>query len=141
MAVEFLLRRSRFGRRVRALIDDDELLTLQGVDARRLKRLAFCLGSAVLAFPAALMMMSGAGVTPFMGIDAVLTGAMAVFLGGVGSLLGAALAGFLIGLVENLSTFVLPTEWQTAATYTLLLAFLVVRPTGILGRALRGTVH
>jgi branched-chain amino acid transport system permease protein len=39
-------------------------------------------------------------------------------------------------VVENLSVWVLPTEWQSAVTYALLLCFLLIRPTGLLGRAL-----
>jgi branched-chain amino acid transport system permease protein len=129
------------GRRLRALMGDDELLGLQGVDTTRLKRLAFAAGSALLALPAVLLLMSGAGVTPFVGIDAVLTGAMSVFVGGAGSLAGAAAGGFLIGLIENLAAFFVPTEWQVPVTYALLLAFLLLRPTGLLGRGLaRSTI-
>ncbi len=61
---------------------------------------------------------------------------MAMFLGGIGNYLGAALGGFVIGVVESLSVWLLPTEWQTAVTYALLLCFLLARPTGLLGRAL-----
>lgn len=136
-----LLTRTAPGRKLRALMGDAELLGLQGVDTVRLRRLAFAAGSALLAVPAVLLLMSGAGVTPFIGIDAVLTGAMAVFLGGAGSLAGAAAGGFLIGLIENLVAFLIPTEWQIPATYALLLAFLLLRPTGLLGRGLaRSTI-
>lgn len=128
--------RTSAGRRLRALVTNEELLTLNGVDTDRLKLIAFAVGSAVLAIPAALLMASGSGVSPYVGVAAVLTGAMAMFLGGIDSYLGAALGGFVIGVVESLSVWLLPTEWQTAVTYALLLCFLLMRPTGLLGRAL-----
>lgn len=135
-AFAVFLYRTEAGRRLRALVNDEELLTLNGVDPERLKLIAFAVGSGVLVLPAALLMASSSGVSPYVGVAAVLTGAMAMFLGGVDSYLGAALGGFAIGVVENLSVWLLPTEWQTAVTYALLLCFLLVRPTGLVGRAL-----
>ena len=41
------------------------------------------------------------------------------------------------GVVENVSVWLIPTEWQTAITYALLLLFLMLRPTGLMGRRLR----
>jgi branched-chain amino acid transport system permease protein len=131
------LSRTVLGQQFRALVVDEELLRLNGVETERLKLWAFAIGSAMLAVPAALLMASGAGVSPYIGIPAVLTGAMALFLGGVDSFAGAALGGLAIGVVENVSVWLIPTEWQTAITYALLLLFLMLRPTGLMGRRLR----
>lgn len=139
IAFLLFLTRTTTGLRFRALVVDEELLTLQGVETERLKLYAFGIGSAILAVPAALLMLSGAGVSPYIGIAAVLTGAMALFLGGMDSFAGAALGGFVIGVVENVSVWLIPTEWQTALTYALLLLFLLFRPTGLMGRRLRQT--
>lgn len=127
------------GQRMRALIDNEELLLLNGVDVAKLKMVAFAVGSALLPCAAALFIASGAGISPYIGIHAVLTGAMAMFFGGIDSIEGAAAAGFLLGLIESLAAFVLPTEWQTAVTYAVVLLFLMVRPTGLFGRALPRT--
>jgi branched-chain amino acid transport system permease protein len=139
VAVSIGVLRSGYGRVVRALVADEELLNLQGIATAPLKRSVFALASAILPIPAMLLMLSGSGVSPFIGIPAVLTGAMALFLGGIDSLVGAAAAGLLIGLVENLSVMFLPTAWQTALTYSLLLVVIMVRPTGLFGRRLRQT--
>jgi branched-subunit amino acid ABC-type transport system permease component len=137
MVVVIGVLRSHYGRVVRALVSDEELLNLQGIATAPLKRYVFAAASAVLPIPATLLMLSGSGVSPFIGIPAVLTGAMALFLGGIDSLVGAAAAGLLIGIVENLSVMFLPTAWQTAITYSLLLMVIMVRPTGLFGRRLR----
>jgi branched-chain amino acid transport system permease protein len=135
----WFLFRSVNGRRMRALIDNEELLLLNGVDTGRLKILAFAIGSALLPCAAGLSIVSGSGISPYFGIQAVLTGAMAMFFGGVDSIEGAALAGLALGIIESLAAFILPTEWQTAVTYAIVLLFLMVRPTGLFGRSLPKT--
>ena len=131
--------RSVNGRRMRALIDNEELLLLNGVDTGRLKLIAFGIGSALLPCAAALSIVSGSGISPYFGIQAVLTGAMAMFFGGVDRIEGSAAAGMALGIIESLAAYILPTEWQTAVTYALVLIFLMVRPTGLFGRSLPKT--
>lgn len=131
--------RSVDGRRMRALIDNEELLLLNGVDTGRLQVIAFAIGSALLPCAAALSIVSGSGISPYFGIQAVLTGAMAMFFGGVDSIEGSAVAGMALGIIESLAAYVLPTEWQTAITYAVILIFLMFRPTGLFGRSLPKT--
>jgi branched-chain amino acid transport system permease protein len=127
---------SRWGQQLRALIDNEELLLLNGVDTQRIKLIAFACGSALLPAALALFVASGAGISPFGGVHAVLIGAMAMFFGGIDTIEGAAVAGLILGIIESLAAFFLPTEWQTAVTYALVLIFLMFRPTGLFGRAL-----
>lgn len=131
--------RSTLGKRLLALIDNEELLLLNGVDTRRIKVIAFACGSALLPIAAALFVASGAGIAPNVGVSAVLIGAMAMFFGGVDTIQGAAVAGLILGIVESLAAYALPTEWQTAVTYALALSFLMMRPTGLFGRSLPRT--
>jgi len=131
-----LLFKTTFGQHLRALIDNEELLLRNGIDTARVKLLAFASGSALLPIALALLVMSGAGISPNVGVSATLIGAMAMFLGGIDTIPGAALAGLLLGIVESLAAFLFATEWQTAVTYALALVFLMLRPTGLLGRSL-----
>lgn len=124
------------GQQLRALIDNEELLLLNGIDTGRVKLLAFICGSALLPIANALFIANGTGIAPNVGVTAVLVGAMAMFLGGIDTIAGAALAGFILGIVESLAAYIFPTEWQTAVTYALALIFLMLRPTGLLGRSL-----
>lgn len=131
----FLFRTAR-GQQLRALIDNEELVLLNGIDTGRVKRMAFACGSALLPIATALFVASGSGIAPNVGVSAVLIGAMAMFLGGVDTIAGAGLAGLILGIVESLSAYFFPTEWQTAVTYALALIFLMIRPTGLFGRSL-----
>jgi branched-subunit amino acid ABC-type transport system permease component len=135
-ATIYFMYRTDLGRRVQALIADEELLELQGVAVQPVRRAAVGLGSALLPIPALLLMFSGTGVSPFIGLPAVLIGAMALFLGGLNSLLGAAIGGFLIGFVENVALIAIPSAWQAAFTYSLFFILILIRPTGLLGRRL-----
>ncbi len=132
-----MLYRTMAGREFRAAITNPELLEINGISVSRIKLYAFAIGSAILPVAALLLISGGSGVSPTVGITAVLTGAMAMFLGGVDSPLGAAVAGFIIGIVENLSVFVLPTAWQVSITYGILLLVIMIRPTGLFGRAVQ----
>ena len=58
-----------------------------------------------------------------------------VVLGGMGSILGAFWGGMTIGLVQQLSTLVLPTQLQNAAIFVIFLMIVMVRPQGLFGRA------
>ena len=55
-------------------------------------------------------------------------------LGGIGSLPGAMLGGILLGLIEALWSAYLPAEYRDIASFALLIAFLIFRPAGLLGR-------
>jgi branched-chain amino acid transport system permease protein len=58
-----------------------------------------------------------------------------VVLGGMGSMLGAFWGGMTIGLVQQLSTLVLPTQLQNTAIFVVFLLIVLLRPEGLFGRS------
>jgi branched-chain amino acid transport system permease protein len=70
-----------------------------------------------------------------MGFDLLLPLFAAAILGGIGSVPGAALGGLVIGLAEALSVPLLGAQYRAAVAFLVLLLVLVVRPSGIFGRA------
>lgn len=129
------LRFTRVGHAIRAVANNPEMAEIVGIDTRRIFLLVFALGSA-LAAPAAILIMLDRGATPDMGMEAILIAAIAVIVGGIGSLPGAALGALVIALAQNLGVMRIPTEWQAAIAFGLLLVVVIVRPRGILGRKL-----
>ena len=107
-----------------------------GISADRIYLLAFVIGSALVA-PASLLVSLHTGLTPSMGMTAIMMGAIAVIVGGLGSIPGAALGALLIGIAENVGVWQIPSEWQSSIAFGILLVFIVFRPTGFFGQKMR----
>ena len=130
------LTKSDYGRAVMAMTDNPEMARIIGIDTVKVASLAFALGSAVAAVPAVLILLKE-GATPYMGFSAVFMGFVAVVVGGIGSLRGAVVGGLVLGLVENLGTWQIPTEWQGTIAFIVLFLVLLFKPRGLFGRFVR----
>ena len=58
-----------------------------------------------------------------------------VVFGGLGSLVGTIMGAYAIGLIEALSSYYIGIYWTPVVLFAVLIAVLVVRPTGLMGRA------
>jgi branched-chain amino acid transport system permease protein len=76
------------------------------------------------------------GVEPGRGLSVVLVAAIAVLVGGLDAFTGAALGGLILGLAMNLGLWRIGAEWREALAFGVMLAFILLRPTGLYGRAL-----
>jgi branched-chain amino acid transport system permease protein len=136
-AVYFLVYRTDFGRALRALADDRAVATAQGLRAKLLFPLAFALATGLAG-------MTGALVTPILSLaphigDSVLsTSFLIVILGGLGSIGGATAAAFIVGMVEAYSAVYLGGSKGALMLFVLVLIMLVIRPSGLFGREVRG---
>ena len=72
-----------------------------------------------------------------MGLTLGLAGFVAAVLGGLDSLPGALLGGFVLGIVEKVAGGLLSTGWEEGIGFLILVLVLVLRPQGLLGRAVR----
>ena len=92
-----------------------------------------------IALSAAICAVIGIMVIPLFTVDLTianmigLKGFAAGVFGGFGYLPGAILGGVVIGILENLSTLVIPTLYKDCVAFVLLIACLLIRPTGLLG--------
>jgi branched-chain amino acid transport system permease protein len=124
------------GRVYRAVAGDEELARIVGVRVNLVRMVTSGCSLAIAGLAGALI---GAdiGLTPGMGFRAILMGVVAAVIGGIGSFRGVMLGALLIGITQNLVAWWISTAWQDAATFLLLIIFLVARPQGILGKPLR----
>ena len=136
LALLAFLRWTRTGRAIRAVATSPEMAEIVGIDTGRVFLLVFAIGSAMAA-PAAILIMMDRGATPDMGMEAILIAAIAVIVGGIGSVPGAALGALIIGVAQNLGVMKIPSEWQAAIAFGLLLVVVIVRPHGLLGKKLK----
>jgi branched-chain amino acid transport system permease protein len=133
-----LMNRSRLGKSLRAAADNPQAAIYMGIDVDRAHRLAFGFGVALTAIGGGLLA-SGGPFQPYVGLEYVIVMYAGVVLGGLGSVSGAFLGGLTIGLVQQLSTLVLPTQLQNSAIFVVFLIIVLLRPEGLFGKAMRRT--
>ena len=126
------------GKSLRAAADNPQSAIYMGVDVDRAHRLAFAIGSAVTGIAGGLIA-SYQSFQPYVGLDYVIVMYAGVVLGGMGSILGAFWGGLAIGLVQQLSTIVLPIQLQNTTVFIVFLLVILLRPNGFFGRSVERT--
>lgn len=133
LALYFFITRSRLGKTLRAAADNPEAATYMGIDVDRAHRVAFGLGCAITAVAGGLVA-TYYPFQPYVGLEFVIIMYAGVVLGGMGSIGGAFWGGLTIGLVQQLSTLILPVQLQNAAIFGVFLLIVMLRPEGFFGR-------
>ncbi len=130
--LSLLLNRTRFGRAVRATVQNPTAATLLGVDANRVQTLSFGLGVSMAAAAGAVY-----GViypfNPGSHYDLISRLLSIVVLGGLGSLGGAVVAALAMGVIEAIVAVEISPIWASFSFFVVLITFLLVRPQGIFG--------
>ena len=138
VAIAQLINRSALGRALRAAADNPVAATYMGIDVNRAHRVAFALGVAITALAGGLLA-TNYPFHPHVGLEYVIVMYAGVVLGGMGSIVGAFWGGLTIGLVQQLSTLVLPTQLQNTAIFVVFLLIVFFRPQGFFGRSAERT--
>ncbi len=131
-----LVHHTAFGRAMRAIAHDLDTAKLMGIDTNRVIALTFAIGSALAAAAGVLVALRYPKFDPLIGVTTGLKAFIAAVLGGIGNVSGAVLGGVIIGLAETMATGYLPATlnpYKDAVAFAILVAVLLVRPTGILG--------
>ncbi len=134
IALFLFITRTRIGKMLRAAADNPEAATYMGIDVERAHRIAFGLGCAITAVAGGLVA-TYYPFQPYVGLEFVIIMYAGVVLGGMGSIGGAFWGGLTIGLVQQLSTLVLPTQLQNTAIFVVFLLIMMLRPEGLFGRS------
>jgi neutral amino acid transport system permease protein len=135
--VAAMLRATRAGREMRALADDEALAEVSGIDTRRVIVVTWAIGGGLAGLAGVLTAASVGVMTPNLGFLMLLSLFAATVLGGIGSAYGALAGGLALGLVEEWSTLFIDPRWKLAIGFAVLIATLIVRPSGLLGTATR----
>ncbi len=132
VALHLFLKHSTVGRAMRATADNPQLARVAGIDPERMLRTTWILGG-VLAAIAGVFAGLTVQLRPTLGLDLLLPLFAAVVLGGIGSVWGAVVGGLVVGLAESAAVAWVGAEWRAAAAFVVLIAMLLVRPTGLFG--------
>lgn len=133
LLLNLFLLKTKFGKAIRAVAEDEEAAALQGIQVARISSLSFGIGTGLAAAAGAIIAPIFI-VSPSMGGEVILKAFLVVILGGMGSIPGAMLGGLLLGFLESYGGLFFSVPVMSVMTFTLIILILIVRPQGLLGR-------
>jgi branched-chain amino acid transport system permease protein len=125
--------RTKFGVILRATSQDRRMAAALGINVSRVYVQAFAIGCCMAGLGGAVVVPAQAAVLG-MGIEALILAFVVVVIGGLGSLEGALVGALIVGLVRTAGIQFFP-EIELAVLYLIATAVLLIRPTGLFGRA------
>lgn len=128
-----VLKFTKFGKAIKAVSDDPEVSKIVGIDTDSIISKVFFIGSCIAGL-AGILVGFDTGIEPTMGFSLLLKGVIASIIGGVGNIYGGVLGAFLLGFIENFGIWKISGEWKDAIAFSVLILFLLFRPSGILGK-------
>jgi branched-chain amino acid transport system permease protein len=137
VVLTLVIARTQVGKAMRATSFDREAAEMMGINVDRVISVTFFLGSALAGAAGVMFGLVYGQIYQYMGFIAGLKGFTAAVIGGIGSIPGAMVGGLVVGLGESYSTGYLPqgSTFQNLYVFALLIAAILIRPSGLLGRA------
>jgi branched-chain amino acid transport system permease protein len=138
LVLDWLIFRTRMGRAMRAVSHDTGVAALMGINVDAVISFTFVLGSSLAAAAGFLYAMKYPGLNQPAHATWVLLGLkafVAAVIGGIGNIRGAMLGGVLIGFIELFGAAYLSPHLRDIYVFSILIIVLLVRPSGILGKA------
>ncbi len=130
LALMWLLKRTAFGRQVRAASIDAEAAGLVGIDVKKTYARVMSMSAFVAAIAGVLIALSFS-VAPTTGTGWLLRAFTVVVIGGLGSLPGTLFGGFIVGLVEAAGAAWVGPQYRDVIVFGVLVVILLVRPNGL----------
>jgi branched-chain amino acid transport system permease protein len=131
LTLETVLRRTGFGRSMRATAFSHDAARIVGIEPERVNAAAYALSS-VLAGVSGILLAPLLNVSATMGSVLGLKAFVVAIVGGIGSVRGIMLAGALCGLVESVMASVVGTGAREVSIFLLVIIVLIARPTGLI---------
>ncbi len=134
VGLRLLVDRTALGRSMRAVAIDREAAEMLGINVDFTIAATFFIGSALAGVAGVMAGLVFNQIYTLMGFVAGLKAFTAAVVGGIGSIAGAVLGGFVIGLAESFITGYISSTYTNLLVFGILIAVMLVRPTGLLGR-------
>ena len=135
LGVVIFLNKTFIGMAVKAASEDIVATTLMGISGHRVNTVAFAIGIGLCGV-AGVEVATVYSFDPFFGFNFVLNALISLAIGGIGSVTGALLGGIVLGLLQSLSSFLVP-GWSDGIAYVVFLVVLMVKPEGLLVRSVK----
>lgn len=133
VALTLLVRKTTMGKAMRATSVDIEAASMMGINVDRVIAFTFLIGSALAGAAGVMTGLVYQNINPYMGFGAGLKAFTAAVVGGIGNIQGAMLGGMIIGIAEQLTIGYLSSAFQDLIVLSVLVLFMLFRPTGLLG--------
>lgn len=130
--VHFFLKNTKLGKAMRAISDDINLARMSGIDSDKVIMWMWFIGIG-LAGVAGILYGLETTIRPNMGWFLILPMFAAVILGGIGNPYGAMVGGMIIGLSQELSMLILPSEYKMGVSLGIMILVLLFKPKGLFG--------
>jgi branched-chain amino acid transport system permease protein len=138
--LDFFVKRSKPGKAMRAVSEDQGAAQLMGININSTISLTFAIGSALGAIGGILYSVAYPLIDPFMGVMPGLKAFVAAVLGGIGIIPGAMLGGFIMGIAESLTKGYISSQLADAVVFGILIIVLSLKPSGLLGKNIKEKV-
>lgn len=134
------IKKSKAGQAMLAVSEDKDAAQLMGVNVNATISLTFAIGSGLAAIAGILLCSAYPTLTPYTGAMPGIKAFTAAVFGGIGSIPGAFIGGILLGVIEVLGRAYISSQLSDAIVFAVLIIVLLVKPTGILGKAVNEKV-
>ncbi|HEU5190951.1 MAG TPA: branched-chain amino acid ABC transporter permease [Methylomirabilota bacterium] len=140
-----LVNRTKIGKAIRAVAEDQATASLMGINVNRMISLTFLIGGAMGGAAGVLFGVQYSLINPYSGFIPGLKAFTAAVLGGIGNIPGAMLGGLVLGLLEAFAASYLSlltggafgAEYKDIFAFSILILILIFRPKGLLGEVVR----
>jgi len=140
-----LVNRTKIGKAIRAVAEDQAAASLMGIDVNRMISLTFLIGGAMGGAAGVLFGVQYGLINPYTGFIPGLKAFTAAVLGGIGNIPGAMIGGIVLGLLEAFAASYMSlltggafgAEYKDIFAFSMLILILIFRPKGLLGEVVR----
>ena len=138
--LQFIVKKTKMGKAMRAVSLDADAARLMGINVDTTISFTFMLGSAFAGAAGVMVGMYYVSIKPLMGYLPGIKAFVAAVFGGIGSIPGAMIGGYFIGLVEVMVSGYVNSMYKDAVVFAILILILIIKPTGLMGNAVREKV-
>jgi branched-chain amino acid transport system permease protein len=137
VALWLMVRRTGFGRNIRAIAENERAASLLGIRVRRSVLLVFVISATLAGLAGLMVALRFETIDAFMGDRFAFKALAVIIIGGVGDMRGAMLVGLALGVCDVLFQAYAPSGWSEAFVWLAMIAVLVFLPEGLFGTRVR----
>jgi branched-chain amino acid transport system permease protein len=129
----YFLNRTKLGRVLRAVAQDNEIARILGISVSKMAIFSFALAGLLAGLVAILLAMSTGSASPSLGDNLAIKCLAILLLASLGNLKGGLICALILGMVESMAMGYLPGEWTNAIAFSVIVAVLLFKPEGLFG--------